>query len=154
MDHCEIRPFGRGDFDEVRLLWAASEGLGAGPGDTPEAIARFLERNPELSLVALDGGKIVAAILCGHDGRRGHIYHLAVARTHRRQGLGEELVRRGLAGLRGEGIERVLIRVKTDNAGAREFWATVGGRFREDLVEFSIDIASAADAGGRPRSKK
>jgi len=149
MNHWEVRPFQSGDFEEVRGLWAATEGLGVGPGDTPEGVARFLQRNPGLSFVAVDGGAIVGAILCGHDGRRGHVYHLAVARDHRREGLGEELLRRGLAGLEAEGIERVLIRVKTDNVGARKFWAAVGGRFREDLVEFSIDMQPGEGARAR-----
>ena len=83
---------------------------------------------------------MAAAILCGHDGRRGYVYHLAVAREYRRRGLAAELVRRCLSGLRGAGIERCIARVQEDNAGARKFWEQVGGRFRSDLVAFSIDI--------------
>lgn len=147
----EIRSFRPEDFEKARGLWSVSEGLGTGPGDTPEAVARFLERNPGLSLVAVDGAAIVGAILCGHDGRRGHIYHLAVAREHRKGGLGAELVRRCLAGLKAVGIERVLIRVQVDNAGARKFWARVGGRFRDDLVDFSIDIEAEKDSSPRSR---
>lgn len=148
MSSGEVRPLHAGDFEEVRRLWAVTEGLGVGPGDAPEDVGRFLRRNPGLSLVALDGGAIVGAVLCGHDGRRGHVYHLAVARSHRRRGVGEDLVRRCLAALRAEGIERVLIRVKTDNEGARKFWAAVGGTLRDDLVEFTIDIP----AGGAARA--
>lgn len=151
MTRCEIRSFEPADFGAVSRLWAASEGLGAGPGDTPEAVTRFLARNPELSLVAEEGGAIVAAVLCGHDGRRGQIYHLAVARSHRRRGIGEEIVRRCASALGAAGIERVLIRVQAENAGAREFWARVGGRFRDDLVEFTMDIGPGGAAGEKPR---
>jgi N-acetylglutamate synthase len=146
-----IRSFEAADFDAVSRLWVESEGLGAGPGDTPEAVARFLTRNPGLSLIAEEGGAIVAAVLCGHDGRRGQIYHLAVARSHRRRGIGEELVRRCASALGAAAIERVLIRVQAENAGAREFWARVGGRLRDDLVEFTMDIGPGGGAGEKPR---
>ncbi|HET7904008.1 MAG TPA: GNAT family N-acetyltransferase, partial [Candidatus Eisenbacteria bacterium] len=97
-----------------------------------------------LSLVAEDAGpdhrEIVAAILCGHDGRRGFIYRLAVARSHRRSGLAAELARRCFDALAAAGIERCLILVQEDNVVAREFWRAVGGRFRRDLVAFSKDL--------------
>lgn len=92
--------------------------------------------------MALDGRTIAGVILCGHDGRRGYLYHLAVAREHRRQGLAAELVRRCVAALGAAGIERCLVRVQEDNPGARGFWSAVGGRLREDLVTFSIDIGA------------
>ncbi|HEU4724775.1 MAG TPA: GNAT family N-acetyltransferase [Candidatus Eisenbacteria bacterium] len=136
----EIRPLRSSDIESVRILWAATEGLGVGPGDTPEGIERFLVRNPGLSLVAVEGGALVASILCGHDGRRGFIYRLAVTPEQRRKGLAAELVRRSLAALKEAGIERCLLLVQTDNEGARRFWESMGGRLRSDLVGFSIDV--------------
>lgn len=135
-----IRPLRAADFQEVRRLWASTEGLGVGPGDSPEGIARFVERNPGLSLVIAESGAIVAAILCGHDGRRGFIYRLAVSPAQRRKGLALELVRLSIAGLKAAGIERCLLMVQVDNEGARKFWAKIGGRLRSDLVAFSIDV--------------
>lgn len=135
-----IRALAPADFDAARRLWAATEGLGRGPGDSDEGLARFVERNPGLSLVAEDGATIVAAVLCGHDGRRGLVYHLAVAKEHRRRGVGAELVRRCLAALETEGIERCLILVQDGNAGAFRFWQRVGCRPRPDLVALSIDL--------------
>jgi ribosomal protein S18 acetylase RimI-like enzyme len=135
-----IRPLHGADFEIVRRLWASTEGLGVGPGDGPESMARFVERNPGLSFVAEEGGAIVASILCGHDGRRGFIYRLAVAPEHRRRGLAADLVRRSLQGLKRAGIERCLLLVQEDNVGARRFWESIGGRLRSDLVGFSIDV--------------
>jgi len=135
-----IRPLGASDFEAVRRLWASTEGLGVGPGDSAEGIERFVTRNPGLSLVAEDAGTIVGSILCGHDGRRGFIYRLAVTPDHRRKGLAAELVRRSLAGLKEAGIERCLLLVQTENEGARKFWASMRGRLRGDLVGFSIDV--------------
>jgi ribosomal protein S18 acetylase RimI-like enzyme len=137
----EIRPFRAEDLHAALRLWATAEGLGAGPGDSPGAVARYLERNPGLSLVAVDGGgAIVGSVLCGYDGRRGVIYRLAVAAEHRGQGLAADLVRRALAGLKAVGIERCLALVHTDNNGGRRFWETVGWKFRDDLVVYSIDL--------------
>ncbi len=140
MTEWNIQPFLADDFHEVMGLWSATEGLGVGPGDSPEAIGRFLDRNPGLSLVARTDGAIIAAILCGHDGRRGFIYRLAVARAHRRRGLAAELVRRCIAGLAAEGIARCQVFVEADNQAAREFWAAMNGALRNDLVVFSIDL--------------
>ncbi len=138
-DVLEIRPFELGDLPGARSLWALSEGLGVGPGDSEPAMARFLARNQGLSLVAVERGLVVGAILCGHDGRRGYIYRLAVARAHRRRGLAEDLVRRCLGRLKAEGLPRCLALVEADNEGGRAFWTALGCRFRSDLVTFSID---------------
>lgn len=53
----------------------------------------FLKRNPTTNFVATDNGKIVGTILCGHDGRRGYIYHTVVKDRYRNQGIATSLVR-------------------------------------------------------------
>lgn len=135
----EIRPLAPDDFEAVLALWKSTEGLGNGPGDSVEALGRFVERNRGLSLVATDGD-IVGALLCGHDARRGLIYHLAVAPQYRRQSLAKEMVRSCFSALKAHGIERCLIVVRTENKAALEFWKAVGCRTRPDLVPLSIDI--------------
>jgi len=75
----DIREMTIGDYDEVLALWKGTEGVGLTPADSRQNVARFLARNPGLSLVARAGGKIVGAVLGGHDGRKGYLYHLAVA---------------------------------------------------------------------------
>jgi len=135
-----IRAFEPGDIPAVRALWAACEGLGDGPGDAPEALARFLTRNPGLSRVAESEGAIVGAVLCGHDGRRGFIYRLGVAKAHRRHGVARALVAQCVSGLAGEGIDRAMLFVLKENAGARAFWESVGGKWREKLLLYSTDL--------------
>ena len=103
------------DYDEVLSLWQASEGVGLSDADSEEGVACFLDRNPGLSFVARDGEHLVGAILCGHDGRRGYIHHLAVSKPHRCQGLGRALVERCLSALRGDGIGKCHIFVFADN---------------------------------------
>jgi ribosomal protein S18 acetylase RimI-like enzyme len=136
-----IRPLTGDDLDGVKALWAATDGLGVGPGDTPEAIRRFLSRNPGLSLVATVEGRIVASVLCGHVGRGGYIYRLAVALGWRRQGLAAALVKRCLAGLKDAGIPRCQVFVESGNEAAQMFWIALAGRLRDDLIVLSIDVA-------------
>ena len=67
-----IREMDITDYERVYAMWQACEGIGLSDADSKEGISRFLERNPGLSFVALEGDKIAGAALCGHDGRRGH----------------------------------------------------------------------------------
>ncbi|MFP4054945.1 MAG: GNAT family N-acetyltransferase [Phycisphaerae bacterium] len=132
-----IRPMQAEDYDGVIALWDATEGVAYHPGDADSrpSVARFLRRNPGLSWVAEDEGQIVAAVLCGHDGRRGGLHHLAVAQSHRRRGLAQEMVQRCLEGLAGEGIAKCSILVFGDNRDGLAFWERNGWtRYPGELV--------------------
>ena len=89
------------EYDEVLALWQNTEGMGLSESDTRDAIAAYLKRNPGMSFVARDGKSLIAAVLCGHDGRRGYLHHLAVSPAYRRRGLGTQLVEKCLARLWG-----------------------------------------------------
>ena len=114
------------------------EGIGLSEADSYEGIARFLQRNPGLSFVAVQGQELVATILCGHDGRRGLIHHLTVRQDHRLSGLGRSLVRKCLDGLRGQGIGKCHLFVYRRNAEAKAFWVRTGAEERESLSLFSL----------------
>lgn len=88
----QTREFRIGDYDAAVDLWHRVEGLDLAEGDDRETIRRFLQRNPGLSRIALEGTKIVGAVLCGHDGRRGYVYHLAVDPEYHGRGLGRRLI--------------------------------------------------------------
>jgi ribosomal protein S18 acetylase RimI-like enzyme len=121
------------DFDAVLRLWQDTEGMGLTDSDSREQTAQYLERNPGLSLVARQEKEIVATILCGHDGRRGYLYHLAVARAHRRNGLGKKLVRLCLARLEELGILRCNAYIFADNADGESFWLRQGWDLRPNV---------------------
>lgn len=135
-DMC-IRPMTIEDYDSVLALWKATEGLGLSPADERPAIARYLQRNPGMSFVACDAGRIIGAALCGHDSRRGYLHHLAVAPACRRSGLGRQLVTHCLAALAAAGIDKCHLFVFADNAPALAFWQRVGWTQRVDLVIMS-----------------
>ena len=103
----QINPMSISEYREVYDLWDGTPGIGLSSSDEENEIAAFLEHNPGLSLVAREGDKLAGAVLCGHDGRRGYIHHLAIAESFRRTGIGGVLIERCLAALREIGISEV-----------------------------------------------
>jgi ribosomal protein S18 acetylase RimI-like enzyme len=120
------REFVISDYDDVIALWKGVDGIEICEGDSRPEIAEYFKRNPGLSRVAILEGKIVGAALCGHDGRRGWIYHLAVAPTHRRQKIGKVLLESCLDALRAVGLKRAIILVAGDNRRGHDFWLRNG----------------------------
>jgi len=84
---------------------------------------------------------VVGTVLCGHDGRRGYIHHLAVAQSHRRRGIGRALVERILSALMAQGIQKCHLFVFGENRQAIAFWERVGFSQRVELVMMSRQIA-------------
>ena len=120
------REFVMDDYDGAIALWSGVEGIEICEGDSREEIAEYLKRNPGLSRVAVAEGKIIGVALCGHDGRRGWIYHLAVAPEHRRQQVGKLILDGCVDGLRRIGLKRAIILVAGDNPNGQQFWLRNG----------------------------
>ena len=121
-------------YPAVYDLWVNTPGMGLNTlDDSEEGIKRFLLRNPATSFVALENGSVVGIILCGHDGRRGYIYHLSVRADQRRTGLGSSLVTRVMEALRQEGITKAACVVFSHNETGNSFWQAMGFSTRDDL---------------------
>ncbi len=103
-----------------------SQGVELCEGDSREEIRAYLERNPGLSRVVEVNGTMAGAALCGHDGRRGFIYHLAVSPTYRGRGVGKMLLEDCVRVLGGTGLKRAIILVEEENSLGREFWLRNG----------------------------
>lgn len=137
------RPLTEADIDAARSFWAGIPGLGLSAADEPAALAVFFARNPGLSWGAFDGDRLVATVLAGHDGRRGFLYHLAVAEDHRGRGLSTDLMSRALGGLSAQGIAKVHAFVLTNNSQGLAFWASAarkGWARRGDILLFSKSL--------------
>jgi N-acetylglutamate synthase len=130
----DVVPMTIADYDAVRTLWEGCEGIGLADGDERDAVGAFIQRNPGLSLVVRVRRQVIGAVMCGHDGRRGFIYHLAVDPGFRGRGIGREMVKRCLAGLGACGISKCAIHVFGANAEGRRFWEHLGWAHRADLV--------------------
>lgn len=137
----QLREMTIDDYESVYALWSASEGIGLSDADSKEGIKRFMERNPGLSYIALDGDQVVGAALCGHDGRRGYIHHLAVINSHRRQGIGRSLVSRCMFALMQIGISKCHLFVFDQNQDAIDFWNKVGWTQRVELMMMSQHLS-------------
>ena len=142
-----VRAFRVEDYGAVMKLWQRSEGVGLNESDTRRAIAAYLRRNPRLSIVAEKNGRIIGALLCGHDGRRGYLHHLAVAKRHRRRGIGRQLVNVCLAKLRRAGIPKCNIFIFADNTEGMKFWAHAGWSLRTELRLMQIRLDDGHRAG-------
>lgn len=102
-----IRVMQMEDYDQVYALWSRIHGFGLrSVDDSREGIRRFLERNPTTSVVAEEDGRIVGAILCGHDGRRGCLYHVCVDEGYRMRGIGKAMVVAAMEALKAEKINK------------------------------------------------
>lgn len=140
-DHaCSILPFEFAAYEQVYNLWQRCEGVGLSSADSPEHIAAYLERNPGMSFLAVDGVNVIGTILGGHDGRRGYIHHLAVAKDYRRLGIGRRLVGRCLSALKTEGIQKCHLFIFHRNEAGIAFWESIGWTFRQDIRVISAHI--------------
>jgi ribosomal protein S18 acetylase RimI-like enzyme len=130
----EIRVFGIEFYEQAEELWKNTEGMCLrAEDDSKEAIARYLQRNPGMSFAAFEGGKMVGAVLCGHDGRRGYLNHLAVAGEFRGKGIAKELVQRAIGELNKDGINRCHIFVLGCNEAGSRFWEHMGWQERVEI---------------------
>ena len=130
-----IREMKISDYDQVYALWRSTPGMGLNTADdSREGIPAYLIRNPHTCFVAEAESGIIGAILAGHDGRRGFIYHLAVAIPQRGNGIGSALVERAMAALEQEGIRKVALVVFDRNEIGNAFWERLGFHKREDLI--------------------
>ena len=123
------------DYDEAYALWSSCAGIGLRiEDDSRDGIDRFLMRNPTTCFVAEDDRRIIGTILAGNDGRRGHIYHVAVASDRRREGVGRALTEEAWRALQKEGVTKIALLVHRGNSDGLSFWTEMGFSPREDII--------------------
>ncbi|MDL2186389.1 GNAT family N-acetyltransferase [Pseudomonas sp. ChxA] len=133
-----IRVMQAGDYDAVLELMQNTPGISLRDADSREATARYLVRNPQMSFVAEAEGRVIACVMCGHDGRRGYLQHLLVLPDYRRQGIAQALVERCLSALEQQGIHKCHLDVFKTNTHAAEYWQGQGWTLRTDIDRYSF----------------
>jgi len=129
------------DYEKVYKLWMTIDGFGIRTiDDSYEGVARFIKRNPSTSVVAEVDGQIVGAILCGHDGRRGCMYHVCVHEAYRKHGIGKAMVVFCMKALQAEEINKVSLIAFKSNSVGNQFWKGAGWTFREDLNYYDFTL--------------
>lgn len=122
------------EYDAIAALWRNVSGMGMNNlDDSRDGIDRFLRRNPGMSFVVKTGDGIAGTVLCGHDGRRGGLYHLAVRPEQQGRGFGRALVNAAADALRREGISKVSAHVFVSNTEGNRFWGKMGFADRSDI---------------------
>ena len=146
MQEIEIAEMTMSDYDSTYALLSATPGIGLRMADSRQSVERYLARNPGLSFVARSGGAIVGCVMCGHDGRRGYLQHLAVDPAFRLKGVGRALVHHCLEALKKLGIEKTHLDVLTDNQHAHRYWTRLGWKKRDDLMRYSFTNSDQLNA--------
>ncbi|AZF63334.1 MULTISPECIES: GNAT family N-acetyltransferase [unclassified Pseudomonas] len=133
-----IRVMTPADYDAVLALMQNTPGISLRDADSREATERYLARNPEMSFVAHAAGRVIACVMCGHDGRRGYLQHLLVLPDYRRQGIAQALIERCLGALEQLGIDKCHLDVFKTNTHAAAYWQGQGWTLRTDIDRYSF----------------
>lgn len=128
------------DFQQVVTLWqTAGPGIHIGRSDSLEEVAKKMERDPDLFLVAEVDQRIVGTVMGGFDGRRGMMYHLAVNEEFRCQGIGAALMSELEQRLIEKGCLRYYLLVTPDNLDSIHFYQKRGWE-RLELEVYSKNL--------------
>jgi ribosomal protein S18 acetylase RimI-like enzyme len=128
-----IRPYQSEDEAAVIDLWVRCDLVV--PWNNPHLdIQRKLAVDPDLLLVGLDDGLVVATVMGGYEGHRGWINYLAVDPACRRRGHGRVMMAEIERRLSERGCPKINLQVRAHNRDVVEFYRAIGYRV-EELVD-------------------
>lgn len=129
------------DYPRVIQLWEnAGPGIHVRRSDQEPELAKKLQRDPDLFILAEADGQIIGTVLGGFDGRRGMVYHLAVEASYRKKGIGAVLMDELEKRMKAKGCIRSYLLVTRDNLEAIRFYENTGWE-RMDLHIYGKDLA-------------
>ena len=129
------------DYEHVHQLWEAMEkGVRVGRSDTLAEVEKKIARDPDLFLVAEHAEKIIGSVIGGFDGRRGLLYHLAVAKEFRGQGIGTSLLNEVESRLRAKGCLKCYLMVTPENDEAAQYYEHHGWHLMDYVRPYSKDL--------------
>jgi ribosomal protein S18 acetylase RimI-like enzyme len=121
----EIRTFQPQDEVAVIALWQACD-LTRPWNDPHKDIARKLSVSPELFVVGIEDGELIASAMFGYEGHRGWVNYLAVSPNHQRCGHASALMRWGEQALKERGCPKMNLQVRSSNAAVIAFYKSLG----------------------------
>lgn len=113
------------DEEAVVRIWREC-GLVRAVNDPRKDIRRKMAVRPDLFLVGIVDGQIVATVMAGYEGHRGWLNYLGVLPAFRGRGLGREIVMEAERKLRESGCAKINLQVRSDNAEVIEFYRRIG----------------------------
>jgi ribosomal protein S18 acetylase RimI-like enzyme len=126
-----VRAYKEADEARVIELWTFA-GLVRPWNDPKRDIARKLQVQRDLFLVAELDGVLVGTVMAGYDGHRGWVNYLAVDIGQRRRGIGSALMRDAERRLRLFGCPKINLQIRAENHAVQAFYAALG--FKDDEV--------------------
>lgn len=120
-----VRPFELTDETAVIALWERC-GLTRSWNDPRKDIRRKLDVRPDLFLVGVFEGRVVASVMAGYEGHRGWINYLAVSPEHQRKGLGRIMMAEAERRLQEAGCPKINLQVRSANTAVIEFYRRLG----------------------------
>ena len=114
------------DYDELCVLWNKTPGITLSAADSRESIEAYLKRNPGQSFICRHQGKLIGSVLCGNDGRRAFLYHMAVEAEFCGQGIGSQLLIKAIEAQAARHIDKCALFVLKENDSAISFWQHAG----------------------------
>lgn len=120
--------------DHAKLTAFWKENYFVNEMDSLDRFKIFLEKNPGLSFLTEDGGKIIGTVLGSFDGRRGYLQKLVVDKNYRGKGVGKKLIDLAVKKLQDLGALYIPVSCDTKNL---PFYQKVGFK-KNDQVTMSI----------------
>jgi ribosomal protein S18 acetylase RimI-like enzyme len=128
----QIKPYTFEYEQDVIELWEKC-GL-TKPWNNPKLdIERKISINPELFLIGLIDGRVIASAMGGYEGHRGWVYYLAVAPEYQREGLGRQIMSALEARLLEKGCPKINLQVLADNSDVVKFFESSGYKTEERI---------------------
>lgn len=131
-----IRYGQQGDIENLIEFWGEAGENHGRPADRSVLVEALLARDPESLIVAESDGVIVGTVIAGWDGWRAHLYRLAVAPSHRGQGLARLLTQHAEARLRALGAPRFDAMVLSSNVAGAAAWTAMGYQPQDDWTRW------------------
>jgi ribosomal protein S18 acetylase RimI-like enzyme len=129
------------DYEPVYALWKSIEkGVHVGRSDTLPESEKKIARDPDLFLVAESDGTIIGSVVGGYDGRRGLIYHLAVAASFRGKGIGSCLMEEVESRLRAKGCLKCYLLVVDGNIEAEKYYQQRGWQHMDTVRLYGKEL--------------
>ncbi len=110
----------------------------AGIAYSKTTLRYFLAQSGADCTVATDEGKIVGFILTEENPPLAHIVTLDVAASHRRRGIGTQLLRESESNLALRGVRTILLETATSNEAGVAFWKRHGYRIEAVLKRYYL----------------
>lgn len=126
-DQIIIRVMKESDLEQVLQLRKIVLNLKLENPITKEILINYLKRNCDLSSVACTlEGKVIGALLCGHDGIRGFIYHIVVYNEYGINHIRKMMIKRSLLELEKIGINTGFVLTQNSTCDMEDFWNSIG----------------------------